>query len=125
MTFTWLSALGLTCCTLLGIAFSSVAKTARGAPAMVTPVVLVLQFTSGVFFTYSELPTWMQQFAAVFPLKWLCQGMRSVFLPDDFQSQEMAGSWELGRVALVLVVWTVVALVLAMRSFRWQRREES
>jgi hypothetical protein len=40
--------------------------------------------------------------AALFPLKWLCQGMRSVFLPDSFQRQELAGSWELGRTALVL-----------------------
>jgi len=125
VVFTWLSILGLVCCTLLGVAFSSLVKSGRGAPALVSPVVLVLQFTSGVFFQYDELPPWMQQFAAIFPLKWLCQGMRSVFLPDSFQSQELAGSWELGRVALVLVLWSVAALVLALRSFRWQRREET
>ena len=95
--------LGLICCTLLGIAFSSVPRSGRGASALVSPVVLVLQFTSGVFFQYDELPSWMQQMAALFPLKWLCQGMRSVFLPDSFQRQELAGSWELGRTALVLI----------------------
>jgi ABC-2 type transport system permease protein len=124
-TFTWVSVLGLTCCTLLGIAFSAFAPNARGAPALVTPIVLVLQFTSGVFFQYDELPPWMQQFAALFPLKWLCQGMRSVFLPDSFQQQELAASWELGRTALVLTAWTVAALFLAMRYFRWRRRDES
>jgi ABC-2 type transport system permease protein len=124
-TFTWVSALGLVCCTLLGIAFSAVARTGRGAPALVSPVVLVLQFTSGVFFQYDELPHWMQQFSALFPLKWLCQGMRSVFLPDTFQRQELAGSWELGRTALILAAWTVAAAVLAMRYFRWQRRDET
>ena len=123
-TFAWLSVVGLVCCTLLGIAFSSVVKTGRGAPALVSPVVLVLQFTSGVFFQWDELPAWMQQFAALFPLKWLCQGMRSVFLPDSFQRQELAGSWELGKVALVLLAWTALALVLALRGFRWQRRDE-
>ena len=122
--FTWVSVLGLICCTLLGIAFSSLVKSGRGAPALVSPVVLVLQFTSGVFFVYDELPAWMQQFAAFFPLKWLCQGMRSVFLPDSFQRQELAGSWELDRVALVLVVWSVIALVLALRTFRWRRRDD-
>ena len=101
-TFTWVSVLGLVCCTLLGVAFTGVTRTGRGAPALVSPVVLVLQFTSGVFFQYDELPPWMQQMAALFPLKWLCQGMRSVFLPDTFQRQELAGSWELDRVALVL-----------------------
>lgn len=124
-TFTWVSILGLTCCTLLGIAFSGFARSSRGAPALVTPIVLVLQFTSGVFFQYDELPPWMQQFAALFPLKWLCQGMRSVFLPDSFQAQELAGSWELDRVALVLAVWTLVALLLALRYFRWRRRDET
>lgn len=124
-TFTWVSILGLVTCTLLGIAFSSVPRSGRGAPALVSPIVLVLQFTSGVFFQWSELPSWMQHLAALFPLKWLCQGMRSVFLPSTFQSQELGGSWELGRVALVLGLWAVVALVLAVRGFRWQRREET
>jgi ABC-2 type transport system permease protein len=123
-TFTWVSVLGLVCCTLLGVAFTGLTRTGRGAPALVSPVVLVLQFTSGVFFQYDELPPWMQQMAALFPLKWLCQGMRSVFLPDSFQRQELAGSWELGQVALVLLAWTVLALVLALRGFRWRRRDE-
>jgi len=97
LTFVWVSLLGITACTLCGIAFSSVARTGRSAPAVVTPVALVLQFISGVFFVFTQLPTWMQQFAALFPLKWMCQGMRSVFLPDAFATQEPTGSWELGR----------------------------
>jgi ABC-2 type transport system permease protein len=124
-TFSWVSLLGLVCCTLLGIAFSSVPRSGRGASALVSPVVLVLQFTSGVFFQYDELPPWMQQLAALFPLKWLCQGMRSVFLPDTFQRQELAGSWELGRTALVMAVWSVAAAALALRYFRFQRRDET
>ena len=117
--------LGLVCCTLLGIAFSAVPRSGRGASALVSPVVLVLQFTSGVFFQYDELPPWMQQMSALFPLKWLCQGMRSVFLPDSFQRQELAGSWELGRTALVLALWSVTALVLALRYFRFRRRDDT
>ena len=124
-TFTWVSGLGLVTCTLLGISFSSVPRTGKGASALASPVVLVLQFTSGVFFQWDELPAWMQQLAAIFPLKWLCQGMRSVFLPDSFQRQELAGSWELGRTALVLGAWAVIALLLALRTFRWQRRGDT
>ena len=124
VTFAWLCLLGVTCSTLLGIAFSSLARDGDSAPALVTPVVLVLQFISGVFFLYSELPTWMQQVAAIFPLKWMTQGMRSVFLPESFASQEVAGSWELPKVALVLVIWCVIGLVLCLRTFRWQRRGE-
>ena len=123
-TFAWVSLLGITACTLCGIAFSSVARTGRSAPAVVTPVALVLQFISGVFFVFTALPTWMQQIAALFPLKWMCQGMRSVFLPDTFASQEPAGSWELGKVALVLAAWCVGGLVLCLLTFRWTDRRD-
>jgi ABC-2 type transport system permease protein len=124
VTFGWVSLLGITACTLCGIAFSSLAKTGRSAPAVVTPVALVLQFISGVFFVFTALPTWMQQVAALFPLKWMCQGMRSVFLPDTFAAQEPAGSWELGTVALVLVAWCVGGLILCLVSFRWTTRRD-
>jgi ABC-2 type transport system permease protein len=63
----------------------------------------------------------MQQFAALFPLKWLTQGMRSVFLPDDFASQEVAGNWEIGRTALVLSIWLIVGVILAIKTFKWSR----
>lgn len=124
VTFGWVSLLGITACTLCGIAFSSVARTAKSAPAVVTPVALVLQFMSGVFFVFTDLPTVMQRIAAVFPLKWMCQGMRSVFLPESYASQEPAGSWELGRVAVVLALWCVAGLVLCMLTFRWTSRRD-
>ena len=88
VTFTWVTLLGITGSTLLGIAFSSVPRSGRGASAMVTPIVLVLQFISGVFFIFNQLPSWMQNVASIFPLKWLTQGMRSVFLQESFASQE-------------------------------------
>jgi ABC-2 type transport system permease protein len=119
LTFAWVSILGLSACTLCGIAFSSVPRNARGATAVVTPVALVLQFISGVFFVFTDLPAWMQQVAAIFPLKWMCQGLRSVFLPDTFAAAEPAGGWELGKVALILAAWCVVGLVLCVRTFRW------
>jgi ABC-2 type transport system permease protein len=118
----WLSVLGLTTWTLLGLAFSSVPKSGKGASAIVTPVILVLQFTSGVFFQYNQLPEWMQQFAALFPLKWLTQGMRYVFLPEEAAALEVVGSFEMPRVAMVLMVWTVLSAMLAWGFFRWRRR---
>ena len=122
--FTWISVLGLISCTLLGIAFSSVPSSGRTASAVVSPIVLVLQFTSGVYFLFKDLPHWMQQFAALFPLKWLTQGMRSVFMPSQAASMETTGSFEVGRTAIVLIAWLIAAAVLATTSFRWQRRSE-
>jgi ABC-2 type transport system permease protein len=122
-TLAWISALGVVMCTLLGIAFSSLPRTGRGASALVTPVILVLQFTSGVFFVFTELPQWIQTFASIFPLKWLCQGMRSVFLPESFAAAEAGGSWQLPEVAAMLLLWTLIGAVLARTTFRWTRSD--
>jgi ABC-2 type transport system permease protein len=124
VTFAWVAVLGITAGTLCGIAYSSVPRSGKSASAVVTPVVLILQFISGVFFVYSQVPAWLQQVAALFPLKWLAQGMRSVFLPDSFAAEEVAGSWEHGRTAVVLALWAVAALVVCLRTFRWQRRDD-
>ena len=124
LTFGWVSALGITACTLCGIAISSLARTARSGSAVVTPVALVLQFISGVFFVFTNLPPWMQQVAALFPLKWMCQGLRAVFLPESFGTNEPGGSFELTRVALVLGAWCVIGLVLCLTTFRWTTRRD-
>jgi len=122
ITFTWLLLLVTASSTALGVAFSSVPKNGRGASAIVSPVVIVLQFFSGVFFVFTQLPGWMQQVAAIFPLKWLTQGMRSVFLPDTFAAQEVAQSWESGRTAIILFLWLIVGLFLAVKTFRWENK---
>jgi ABC-2 type transport system permease protein len=107
--------------TILGVAFSSVPKNARGASAIVSPVVIILQFFSGVFFIFTDLPQWMQQIAAIFPLKWLTQGMRSVFLPESFATREIAGDWETGRTFAMIGIWLIVGTFLAIRTFKWDR----
>jgi len=122
VTLVWVSLLGIAACTLGGIAFSSVPREGKRAPAVVTPVALVLQFISGVFFVFTDLPKPMQQVAAIFPLKWMTQGMRSVFLPEQAQTLEPSGSWEHGLTALVLVAWIAAGLVLCVKTFRWQSR---
>jgi ABC-2 type transport system permease protein len=124
LTFVWVTLLGSAACTLLGIALSSVARNGRSASATVTPVALVLEFISGVFFRFDSIPHWMQAIASVFPLKWMAQGLRSVFLPEALAAQEPAGSWELGRVALVLGAWCVAGLLLCVRTFRWRDRSD-
>lgn len=119
--FTWLVILGSACSTVLGIAFSVVPKSGRGASAIVSPIVIVLQFFSGVFFVFTQLPVWMQQLAAIFPLKWLTQGMRSVFLPNDFATQEVAQDWEIGKTALILGIWLIVGLIVSIKTFKWSQ----
>jgi ABC-2 type transport system permease protein len=124
LTLLWVCGLGVTACSLLGIAYSSVPRSGRSAAAAVQVPYLVLQFISGVYFVFSDLPAGLQQAAALFPLKWMCQGLRSVFLPDSFQRVEPAGSWEHGRTALVLAAWCLVGLLVCIRTFRWRGRRD-
>lgn len=123
LRFLWIFVLGTASGSVLGIAFSVVPRSGKAASAVVAPVVLLLQFMSGVYFVYSSLPGWMRSIASVFPLKWLAQGMRSVFLPESFVTSEPGGSWQLGTGAIVLSVWLIVGLVIAQRVFRWTRRD--
>jgi ABC-2 type transport system permease protein len=121
--FAWIFALGLTTCTLLGIALSSVPRSGKSSAAVVVPIVLLIQFVSGVYIAFSMLPEWLQNAAGVLPVKWIAQGMRSVFLPDSFRAAEPSGSWEIGLIAVVLAVWLVVGLVLSRLTFRWIRHD--
>lgn len=114
-------ALGLFGGTVLGIAYSSL-STARSIGAVVIGPMLVLQFISGVYIGWDSVPDWLRQVAAVFPLKWIAQGMRSVFYPSDMATLEMAGGWETGRTLLVLGAWAVGGLVLCVLTFRWYKR---
>jgi ABC-2 type transport system permease protein len=125
VTFGWVFALGVTACSLLGIAVSSLARNARSAGALSNLGLLVLMFASGVYFIpMSELPEPLAQLGSLFPLKWMAQGMRSVFLPDVLTSHEIAGAWEHGRVALALGAWCIGGVILCLTTFRWSGRRE-
>lgn len=120
LTFAWVSVLGLTACSLCGLALSGVIRRSEAAAAIVSPIVVVLQFVSGVYFQYDHLPAWMRLLGSLFPLRWLALGMRSVFLPPGFARYEPGGAgWQHGLTALVLVVWSAVGLAVALRRFRW------
>jgi ABC-2 type transport system permease protein len=123
MTFAWVFVLGITASALLGVALSALPRTGKSATAVVVPIALALQFVSGVYLMFAQLPEWLQNVAALFPLKWMAQGMRAAFLPDGFAALEQNGEWNLAGVAIALAVWLVVGLVLSRLTFRWIRRD--
>lgn len=124
VVFAWVFLLGITSGSLLGIAYTRLIPNASSATAIVQPPYLILQFISGVYFVFTELPILLQSIAVLFPLKWMAQGFRYVFLPDWFAAKEQGGEWHLERIAFVLAAWSVVAFVLAMRTFRWSEERE-
>ena len=121
-TFAWVFVLGSAACSLLGIAASSVPRSAASAAPAITLPFTVIQFISGVYVPFNDVPSWMKDVASFLPLKWMAQGMRSVFLPPQAAALEPAHTWEHGRIALVLAVWLAAGLVLCIRTFRWQSR---
>lgn len=118
MVFAWVFVLATASCSLLGVAFTRLIPNGDAATPMVQLPYLTLQFISGVYFRYSDLPAWMHWVAMAFPLKWMAQGMRYAFVPDWLGPVEYDG-WDLGLVAAALAAWTVVAFVLSFRFFRW------
>ncbi|KQQ08322.1 ABC transporter permease [Rathayibacter sp. Leaf296] len=122
-TFTWIYLAGVATSAILGIAVSALPRSGKSATAVIVPPLLVLQFISGSYLSFTTLPDWLQNIASVFPLKWIAQGMRAVFLPADFEQLEVDGAWDLGGVAIVLAVWLVLGLLASRLTFRWIRRD--
>jgi ABC-2 type transport system permease protein len=123
LTFAWVFALGLVTSALVGIALSALPRSGKSATAVVIPTVLLLQFMSGVYLQWNMLPAWLQDVAGLFPLKWIAQGMRSVFLPEGWEVLEQQESWNLPGIAIALGIWLVVGVVLSRLTFRWIRRD--
>jgi len=122
LTFTWVFLLGVGAASVLGIALSALPRNAKSASAVFNLPFLALMFISGVFVEFSSIPPWLRTVAGIFPLRWLAAGMRSVFLPDNFeQAIEPDGSYHLGWGAAILSIWVVVGFAVAVRTFRWGR----
>ena len=77
---------------------------------------------SGTYVPLMVLPTWMLIVGSFFPVKWMAQGFRSVLLPPEMVAFEPAGSWEHGRIFLVLAAWSIVGLLACLSVFRWSDR---
>ncbi|HEY2330776.1 MAG TPA: ABC transporter permease [Acidimicrobiales bacterium] len=101
------SALGLACCALT--------PNADAAPAVTNATLLPLLFISGVFVPVVNSPRWMQIVSGVFPVKHFLNAILESFIPPPGNQT----GWRLGDLAIVLV-WGVVGLAFATRTFRWE-----
>ncbi|GAB2528118.1 ABC transporter permease [Paramicrobacterium agarici] len=122
-TVAWVYVLGIAACSFAGIALSAVPRSGKTASAVIIPIVLVLQFISGVYLQFSMLPDWLQTASGLFPVRWMAQGLRAAFLPETWATAEPSGSWDLPLVALMLAGWIVLALVLSRLTFRWIHKD--
>jgi ABC-2 type transport system permease protein len=101
--------LGAACLSALGVAVTTLVKSADQAQPVVQLTFLPLSFISGIWFPLDGAPDWLVSVAEVFPLYHLAQAFGGAFTPD--------GGWEPQHLA-VLAIWTAGALFIAARRFR-------
>ena len=105
--------LGVFCLTTLAIALAGLVSSTDMASAVGPFVVVILGFVSGVFLPLALLPSWIHAISRFFPLAPLAQGFQAVFTSGSGRS-----AWRPETVE-VLVVWGLVSLVVALRTFEW------
>jgi ABC-type multidrug transport system permease subunit len=96
----------------LTLLVTSRARTPEAANGLVNLVTLPMMILSGVFFSSSRFPDWMQPFVQALPLTALNDGLRGLMT-------EGVSVLALGRQLAVLCLWGFVPFVLAVRYFRW------
>jgi ABC-2 type transport system permease protein len=125
LTLIWVFTLGLAASSLLGIAATSIVPNARSSHIFISGPLILLQFVSGVFIPFNEVPRWLYNVSGVFPLRWISQGFRGALLPEQAARLDPSGSFQLGWVALALTIWIVLGSVLVATTFRWRRQGEN
>jgi ABC-2 type transport system permease protein len=97
----------------MGFAVSGLAPTEESVPALVQVVSFPMMFLAGVFWPIENFPSFIQPISRVLPLTFLGDGLR----------QTMVGGAALNPLwvdYVVLLGWTAVSLVLAVRLFKWE-----
>jgi ABC-type multidrug transport system permease subunit len=96
----------------IGLLIASRAQNSQTAAGLMNFVTLPMFLLSGVFFSATNFPGWMQPVVKALPLTALNDGLRAIVL--DGRS--------LASVALeagILIAWGVVSFFAALRIFRW------
>lgn len=108
-----ITTLGIAVFLAMGFAVAGQAKDENQAAPLAQLLQLPQLFLSGIFFPRDAFPHWLKVVTDYFPLTFLSDGMRSIF-------NEGASLWTLRGDLLGLVVWLVVAYVIADRVFSWE-----
>lgn len=125
--------LGAVLCTVIGVAYSAFIPSADSSQMMLLVPTLILMFLSGVFEPAWIIPASLRDISQVFPVGYLADAMRSMWLGQDFAHATMtANGMNLGtRQGLgilvspglaVCCVWLLVSVVVSLRFFRWDVR---
>jgi ABC-2 type transport system permease protein len=105
--------LGAACFSGFGLLAASRTRTTEGVSGIINVILMPMLIFSGVFFSNARFPDATQPFIQALPLTALNDALRAIY--NDGQSLAAVVP-EL----LLLVGWTGLVFVLALRLFRWQ-----
>jgi ABC-2 type transport system permease protein len=108
-------AVGVLCFASLGVALSHVIPNNESAPAYVNAIFLPLIIVSGVFYDAKHVPSFLAGIAQALPLTHLIDGLTGAMVTGVGLGDQLSA---LG----VMVAWTVLGAVLAVRGFSWEQR---
>jgi ABC-2 type transport system permease protein len=107
--------LGAGCLCALGLAVSVFIPNGQAAAPITNASYVPLAIVSGVFYPMHGVPGWLNFVVGLFPVRRLVDALRAGF--DPVHRAPVTRPADLA----VLAVWLVVGVLIAQRSFRWDR----
>jgi ABC-type multidrug transport system permease subunit len=107
---------GAACFCALGMAVAAVIPNGEAAPVVANFTFFPIAFVSDLFFPTAGAPAWVGTVGSIFPVKHFATALESTFNPLVHGS-----GFQWGHLA-ILGLWTAVAVVVAVRFFRWEPR---
>jgi ABC-2 type transport system permease protein len=97
----------------IGFAIAGISRSEDQVAPLANIITLPLLFLSGIFFSRSDLPRFLQRVTDFFPLTHIADAMRAVAVDG-------ATLVDVGPQLLGLVIWSVLTFILAVKLFRWE-----
>ncbi|MBV8570939.1 MAG: amidohydrolase family protein [Acidobacteriaceae bacterium] len=101
----------------LGMIIAAVVNSAQEGGILIQLLYLPMLFLSGATFPISVMSVWVQTLAQFLPATYLFQGVQSMMIAGQgLRANAMS--------ILALLITTVVALVVGIKLFRWEKEEK-
>lgn len=100
----------------LGLALTTVIRSAEGSSAVVNAIYLPASFLSGSFWSPHAYPRFLEAIADVLPLTYFIRLMRDVVLRNEH-------IWSNWSAVAVVAAWGLAGLAVAVWRFRWEPSE--
>jgi ABC-2 type transport system permease protein len=108
-------AAGVVCLGSLGVALSHAIPNFDSAPAYVNAIFLPVIVISGVFYDAQNAPAFMRDVAQVLPLTHLIDGLSAAMVTGAPFADHLSD-------LAVVLAWTALGTLLAVRGFSWEAR---